>query len=198
MLMLDVAADISAIVLYGLTLHVSNLAWIFTGLSVCIRSLFHKIDTTIMVISMLQLSDTCDKTRVLLYGPSIYIVGFFVLCLSVISRQDLFRQRSEEEKRAFVCLMMTVALSTRGAVQHRLLFNVLKVSIYVLLCRVSDNNLSVWEVQARSCWIFSAYWYPLIIVALLQVSVDAESYEITVKRKSFQATKTIETWDISI
>lgn len=197
MFSLDIVSDVSAIVTYGITLYVSDLSWVITGLSVAMRILFLKIDTVTIMICILQLSDTCDTTRVLLRGPSVYVVGFFAFVLSLLSRQNMFTQRTEPEKRAFVCLLMTIALSTRGAVQHRILFNMVKASIYVVLCRVSDNKLGVWDVQARSCWIFSAYWYYMLIAALMQVSFDAEKYEITFQRKP-KTSKNIETWDVSI
>jgi len=197
MFSLDIVSDVSAIVTYGITLYVTDLAWVITGLSVAMRILFLRTDTVTTIISILQLSDTCDTTRVLLQGPSVYVVGVFAFVLSLLSRKNIFTQRPDAEKRAFVCLLMTIALSTRGAVQHRILFNIVKASTYVMLCRVSDNKLGVWDVQARSCWIFSAYWYYMLIPAFVQVSFDAEKYEITFQRKP-KTNKIIETWDVSI
>ena len=129
-LMLDIAVDVSAIVVYWLTLYFSDMAWVFTGLNVAMRHLFDKADPVPLIISAMQISDTCDSTRVLLYGPTVYIVWMFVFSAGYLSRTPLFSERTHQEKRAFVCLMMTVALSTRGEVRYRALFNTVRAGIY--------------------------------------------------------------------
>lgn len=200
--MRDVAADVSVIVVYWLTLCVRDMAWVFTGLNLSIRTMLDLTDTPTLVVSALQLSDTCDTTRVLITGPSVYIVGFFVFLLAYISRNSIFQERTCSEKRAFVCTMMTIALSTRASVNHRILFNTTKAAVYMLLCRVSDTKAGTWDTQARVCWSLCAYSYPLLLVAFMQVPFDAESYEISVKRKKSvgvpEKNKKIETWDVTV
>lgn len=200
--MWDTASDVSVIAVYLMTLCVRDMSWVFTGCGLAVRSMFGRVDTVAIAISALQLSDTCDNTRVLLRGPSVYIIGLFVFSLACLSRHPLFAERTCNEKKAFVCVMMTVALSTRGSTKYRILFNTMKAATYMVLCRVSDSSANTWDIQARVCWCLSAYNYPMLLLAVMQVAFDAEAYVITVKRRQTttdpRKQKSIETWDVTV
>ena len=195
--MIDAAVDVLAIAVYALTLCLSDMAWVITGFNVAIRSVYDKLDPVTIMISAMQISDTCDNMRVRVDGATAYILCAFLFCVAQMSRTESFLKRSCREKRACVSLMFTVALSTRGNVSNRVLFNTTRASLYMLLCRATDQTASQWDTQARACWCLSAYVYPMLFVALVQLALDAESYVITLEKKPPGKKKVIETWDVS-
>ena len=195
--MMDAAIDDLAVVVYALTLYMNDMAWVLTGFNLSIRSVYDKVDIVTIMVSAFQISDTCDNMRVQLNGASAYIVCAFMICVSIMSRTEAFMQRSSQEKRACVCIMITVALTTRGDHVHRWIFNTTRICLYMLICRLTNQNTSSWDIQARASWCLSAYTWPLLFIALLQLSLDADSYVITVKKQAPKEKKVIETWDVN-
>lgn len=190
-------ADYATVVVYALLLHFDRFVWAATGLHVALRYATGTLHSSCVSVSVLQLSNTCERLRAVVPPAAGYGIAGLGAVLCLAARTDIFHDLSLRSRGAVVIVFYTLALTINRAHSVAQEADVARVVLFVSISHYLHRNrgLAEWEEEARACWVLACYALPVLGLAMLQLAVDTSD-----SGKPVLPTDNtyIETWDLAV
>ena len=191
-----VLADVVTVLLYAVLLYYNKLVWAATGLHLAVRYATSTLQSSCICVSVLQLSNTCERMRAVVPPAAGYGIAGVGLLLCAAAHSNSFCEQPKAWRGATVITFYTLALTINRVHSVPLEADLARVVLFVSLSHCLRRRLSSvqWQTEARTCWVLACYAMPALVLALLQLATDTAGEEVgDVLPTSVPA---IETWDV--
>ncbi len=188
-------ADVATVLLYAFLTYYDKLVWAATGLHLAVRYGTSTLHSSCVCVSVLQLSNTCERMRAVVPPVASYGIAAVGIMLCIAAHGDVFYQLPKTWRGATVITFYTLSLTINRVHSVPPQVDIARVVLFVSLshCLGRQRSDVQWETEARTCWVLACYAVPALVVALLQLAVEVSSEKKDVLPTS---TPAIETWDV--
>ena len=189
------AADVATVLLYAFLIYYDKLVWAATGLHLAVRYGTSTLHSSCVCVSVLQLSNTCERMRAVVPPVASYGIAAVGIMLCIAAHGDVFYQLPKTWRGATVITFYTLSLTINRVHSVPPQVDIARVVLFVSLshCLSRQRSDVHWETEARTCWVLACYAMPALMVALLQLAFDVSSEQ---KNVLPTYTHAIETWDV--
>tara|TARA_B100000519_G_scaffold194872_1_gene199223 strand:+ start:247 stop:885 length:639 start_codon:yes stop_codon:yes gene_type:complete len=189
-------ADAATVLLYAFLLYYDKLVWAATGLHLAVRYGTSTLRSSCVCVSVLQLSNTCERMRAVVPPAAGYGIAAVGLLLCLATHGDVFGELPRTWRGATVITFYTLSLTINRVHSVAPEVDIARVVLFVSLSHCFGRRRSdvSWETEARTCWVLACYAMPALMVALLQLAIDVSSEKPDEVLPT--TTQVIETWDV--
>ena len=188
-------SDGATIAVYIMLLYFDRFVWAATGVHVAVRYATDTLHSSCVAVSVLQLSNTCERLRAVVPPAAGYAVAALGIALCLAARTNIFHDMQRRTRGVVVIVFYTMALTINRVHSVSVETDAARVVLFVSISHYLSRNgsLAEWEHEARSCWVLACYARPALALALLQLAVDTKDNGQTLLPTCEHA---IETWDV--
>ena len=188
-------SDCCTVLLYAGLLEYDKFVWAATGFHLAVRYSTDTLSSSCVCVSLLQLSNTCERMRAVVPPAASYGIAALGLMLCAVTHCKVFAEVPTRTRGFFVFAFYTLALTVNRVHNVSKEIDVARVLLFVSVAHVLHKHCSMveWEVEARTCWILACYALPALGLALLQLALDTGGDRQVLPTRF---THDIETWDL--
>ena len=189
-------SDCATVLVYAALLYYDKFVWAATGFHLAVRYSTDTLRSSCVCVSLLQLSNTCERMRAVVPPAAGYGIAGLGLLLCAATRSEAFQEVPTRTRGVVVVMFYTLALTINRVHNVSQETDVARVVLFVSLAYMLRKNctMSDWEEEARTCWVLACYALPALGLALLQLALDTGGGEGQVSLPTHIAD--IETWDV--
>ena len=191
--------DYATAIVYALLLYHDRFVWAATGVHLAIRYATGTLHSSCVSVSVLQLSNTCERLRAVVPPAAGYGIAGLGIALCLAARTDIFHDMSPRARGAVVIMFYTLALTMNRVHSVAMQADIARVVLFVSISHYlrRHGGLADWESEARACWVLACYAMPALAIALLQLAVDtADDGKALLPTTHAKEPFAIETWDL--